>query len=53
MSFFIGYLIGSVVTIYLVYRFAKKKKAEAEKLLESNAQSLNNKNSNKGDEEEL
>ena len=52
MSFFIGYIIGSVVTIYLVYRVGKKKKAEAEKAV-SNAQSLNIQNLNEGDENEL
>lgn len=52
MAFFIGYIIGSVVTLYLVYRVGKKKKAEAEKLV-SNAQSLNKNKITEGDEDEL
>ncbi len=52
MAFFIGYIVGSVVTLYLVYRVGKKKKAEAEKLV-SNAQSLNKNKITEGDEDEL
>ena len=53
MGFLIGYIVGSVVTLYLVYRVGKKKKAEAEKLLKSNAQSLNKNKITEGDENEL
>lgn len=53
MTFLFGYAIGSVVTVFLIYQVGKKKKAEAEKKLVSNAQSLNKQNSEEGDEDEL
>lgn len=52
MTFLFGYAIGSVVTVFLIYKVGKKKKAEADKLV-SNAQSLNKQNSEEGDEDEL
>ena len=51
MSFFIGYILGSVITLALIYHAGKKKKAELEKA--SSAQCLNNKNTDKGDEEDF
>lgn len=50
MAFILGYTIGSVVTLYLVYRVGKKKKKELEEQLASSAQCLNDtKNIEEGD----